>query len=127
MRAFDRFGDYGLVAVMLGVASDTDAAQIRVDTWLMSCRVIGRTFEQYMFGEFVKRSITLGYTRLLGEYIPTQKNSLVEKLFTDVGCERLEPENPGESSLWYALDLLTAELPATSVLAAEKVAANHGS
>ena len=41
VKLADRFGDYGLIAVVLGVAEDDDT--LRLDTWLMSCRAMGRT------------------------------------------------------------------------------------
>ena len=47
----------------------------------MSCRVIGRTVEQFFFGVLVERCRELGYRRIVGEYIPTKKNALVADLY----------------------------------------------
>ena len=44
----DRFGDYGLVGVML-YAFTSDA--LRVDTFLLSCRVLGRGVEHHMVAQ----------------------------------------------------------------------------
>ena len=85
VRIRDRFGDYGLVGRDDRRAGEGDRRRVRVDTWLMSCRVIGRTAEQFFFGEFLERARTLGYRRILGEYIPTKKNALVADLYDRLG------------------------------------------
>jgi FkbH-like protein len=106
LRLADRFGDYGLVAVMLVVpASEASTAEARIDTWLMSCRVIGRTAEQYFLGQIVHRCRSLGFGRLIAEYIPTQKNGLVADLYPGLGFQPLDgPKGHGEAT-FHALDL----------------------
>jgi FkbH-like protein len=81
-RVADRFGDYGLVGVVILVIADES---IEIDTFLMSCRVLGRGVESAILaavGEFarVNRSV-----RMRGRYIPTQKNALVADLYRDHG------------------------------------------
>jgi FkbH-like protein len=111
MRAQDKFGDYGLVAVILGIPLDTDPSTILVDTWLMSCRVLTRTFEHFMFGELIKRSQALGYQNLQGKYIPSAKNELVKDLYLTMGCEPVELS----STNIYTLDFGSSSLPVTWV------------
>ena len=53
---------------------------VQIDTWLMSCRVIGRTVEHFFFGAFLARGRELGYRRAIGEYVPTKKNVLSKRL-----------------------------------------------
>jgi len=89
----DRYGDYGLVAVVLGVAHEADNECIEIDTWLMSCRVIGRTVEQFTLQSFLKLATDRGYQRVRGTYIPTAKNALVEDLYPTMGLERCLPES----------------------------------
>ena len=80
LRVEDRFGDHGLDRRDDRRARGGRAdATLRVDTWLMSCRVIGRTVEEFFVGELLERARRLGYRRILGEYIPTKKNALVER------------------------------------------------
>ena len=112
LRVQDRFGDYGLVSVLIGVPAD-EPDTMRIDTWLMSCRVIGRTVEQFLFGHFMRRSIELGYSRIVGEFIPTKKNALVADLYERLGFSRL----PGgdDSTIGYELILNQAEPPAAFV------------
>ncbi len=111
-RVRDRFGDYGLVAVLLGVPEDADT--IRINTWLMSCRVIGRTVEQLCLREFAEAASGLGFRRILGEFIPTKKNALVADLYDRLGFARVEAAEGAEGTR-YRLDLDGAELPVTYV------------
>jgi FkbH-like protein len=83
LRLADRFGDHGLVAVVLAVP-DEDGT-LRIDTWLMSCRVIARTAEAYVFDKLLRAAIDAGYTRLRGDYLPTPKNVQVASLYADLG------------------------------------------
>lgn len=81
----DKFGDYGLIAVVLGTPEDHSPDALRLDTWLMSCRAMGRTVEHRTLNEIVQRALQAGYTRVLGEYLPTPKNTPVAKLLPDFG------------------------------------------
>jgi predicted enzyme involved in methoxymalonyl-ACP biosynthesis len=89
---------------------DAGGRSLRVDTWLMSCRVIARTVEQAFFSELVRRARDMGVTRLVGEYIPTKKNGQVADLWTRVGATPLPPGD-GELRQWV-LDLDGFEPPA---------------
>jgi FkbH-like protein len=99
VRVADRFGDHGLVAVLFGVPEETagyEAAQtLRVDTWLMSCRVIGRTVEHLSFATLLEAARARGYTRVLGEYLPTAKNAQVADLYAQLGLELLAEDADG--------------------------------
>jgi FkbH-like protein len=84
VRMADRYGDSGLVACVLALP-EPDVRALRIDTWLMSCRVIGRTLEHLTLRELASHATRLGYRRLIGEYIPTAKNQLVARLYEDLG------------------------------------------
>jgi FkbH-like protein len=83
MRASDRFGDSGLTGVLIAVAEGGD---LRVDTWLMSCRVLGRRLDEAMFAALVRYAAENGYGRIIGEHIPTAKNGQVADLYVRLGC-----------------------------------------
>jgi FkbH-like protein len=86
LRLADRFGDAGLVALILGVPlEEASIPTLCLDTWLMSCRVIARTVEEFSINYVVARAKELGYQRLLGEFIPTAKNQLVADLYDRLG------------------------------------------
>ncbi|HEX9595785.1 MAG TPA: hypothetical protein VF982_02805, partial [Anaerolineales bacterium] len=78
----DRFGDNGLISVLLARQQDDT---LEIDTWLMSCRVLKRGVEQYLLNHLVDTARQRGARVLLGEYIPTAKNKLVREHYQDLG------------------------------------------
>jgi FkbH-like protein len=114
VRVEDRFGDHGLIGVLIAVAADDDPRTLRVDTWLMSCRVIGRTVEEFFVAELLRRAGRLGYRRILGEYIPTKKNALVADLYDRMGFRRVEVRPDG--SVHYELAMDQSLQPVTYLL-----------
>ncbi|PZC46140.1 MAG: putative enzyme involved in methoxymalonyl-ACP biosynthesis [Chloroflexi bacterium] len=80
----DRFGDNGLVAL---AAIEASGDAWRIDTFLMSCRVLGRTVETAFFGFLAREARTAGARYLQGKFIPTTKNDLVKDLFKQHGFE----------------------------------------
>ena len=96
LRLRDRLADHGLIAAVVAVPAD-DAFEI--DTWVMSCRVIGRTVERTVLGWLIDTARDRGFRRIIGRYIPTPKNALVSGLFGDLGFER--GPNNGETQTWH--------------------------
>jgi FkbH-like protein len=92
----DRFGDNGLVSVVIG---KRDADCLDIVTWLMSCRVISRRLEEFVLDRLVELARDAGLTRVRGRYIPTKKNGLVAKHYEKLGF-RLSQELPDESTVW---------------------------
>lgn len=94
-RLLDRFGDNGLISVGIGrMQGDT----CDIDTWLMSCRVLGRRVEEAMLAEFVKLASEKGAKELRGRFIPTPKNSMVADHYKKLGFKQIG-ETGGET-LW---------------------------
>ncbi len=89
LRVRDRFGDHGLIGVVLGVPDEDEDGVLRVDTFLMSCRVIGRTVEQYLWARVLARAGELGYRHIRAEFLPTPKNAQVARLYDDFGMVRV--------------------------------------
>jgi FkbH-like protein len=71
-RVRDRFGDNGLVAA--AVAVETTQGVWSIDTFLMSCRVIGRSVETALLAVLERRVHERGGRELIGQYLPTSKN-----------------------------------------------------
>ena len=79
----DKFGDHGLIGLI--ILKQTDQATAFIDTWIMSCRVLKRGMEEFIVNAMVRQARARGLKRLLGEYIPTAKNSMVKNLYGDMG------------------------------------------
>src|SRR5208282_3849255 len=97
MRAGDRFGDSGLTGLLIAIP---EGGGLRVDTWLMSCRVLGRRLEETMFAALVRYAAEHGYTRITGEYISTDKNRQVADLYISLGCAAAGEEGGSRFFLW---------------------------
>lgn len=86
----DRFGEYGLVCVLIGKQSgDT----LFIDTWLMSCRVLKRGLEQFALNRLVVEAKARGIAVLEGEYLPSRKNGMVAQLYPSLGFTSTPQQN----------------------------------
>jgi FkbH-like protein len=95
----DRFGPNGIVGVI--ILSETRAGRWAINTFLMSCRIIGLTVEQ-AFMNFVAAELAAdGAVALTGEYLPTAKNAIVADLYDRLGFVRQHGQQ-------WALDLAQA-------------------
>ncbi|HEY1207454.1 MAG: HAD-IIIC family phosphatase [Bryobacteraceae bacterium] len=95
-RLADRFGDNGLVSVVIGkVRRQT----VEIDLWLMSCRVLKREMEYAMFDALVEECRERGVREILGVYIPSKKNGMVAEHYGALGFSRL-PDGPDGRTLW---------------------------
>jgi FkbH-like protein len=98
-RLTDRFGDNGLIAILMARTENTDAI---IETFLMSCRVLGRGVEQACLNLLASAAQQHGAKRLIGQYRPTEKNSMVRDLYPRLGFTPLaQTEGPAR----FALDL----------------------
>jgi FkbH-like protein len=95
LRLRDRFADHGLVGLMLALRR---ARTLEIDTWLMSCRVLGRTVEATMLQHLFERAEELGCTSVRGVFIPTAKNALAKDVFAKFGFELVG--DSGGSCVW---------------------------
>lgn len=95
LRLRDRYTDHGLVSVMIARQQEH---VLDIDTWLMSCRVIGRTVEATMLEHLCRRATQLGCTTLRGTYSPTQKNVMAADAFAKHGFERVGIN--GRDEIW---------------------------
>ena len=104
IRVRDRFGDHGLVGV--AIARD-EGEQCEVDTFLLSCRVIGRTVETALLAHLAESAAQRGRKRLAGWFLPTKKNAPARDFYSQHGFD--EQETNGSGSLW-TLDLKSSTL-----------------
>jgi FkbH-like protein len=93
-RLADRYDDHGLVGVLLARGDERDEV-LEVDTWLMSCRVLGRTLEATMLHELCLVARERGYGTIAGTYVRTAKNGLVADVFGRHGFELVADDEDG--------------------------------
>jgi len=97
-RLNDRFGDNGLVSVLVGHMS---AETLEIDVWLMSCRVLKREMELAMFDALVEQCQARGVHKIVGVYIPTKKNRMVSGLYGELGFTSREKAQDGRQAWEY--------------------------
>jgi FkbH-like protein len=95
LRLVDRFGDNGIIAIVIGRLQDDQ--DLLIDTWLMSCRVLGRQVEPTTLNLIAEQALRLGARRLIGEFRPTKKNAMVREHYTRLGFTSLTSEASGAS------------------------------
>ena len=81
----DKFGDHGLVSVVIMKKESADT--LFIDTWLMSCRVLKRGMEEFIINKLVAVAKEKGFQKIQAEYIPTPKNSMVKDIYSSMGFE----------------------------------------
>lgn len=110
-RLFDTFGDNGIICVIVCRASGPDTWSI--DTWLMSCRVLGRGVEQAVLAEILKQARARGVTTLIGEYRPTDRNDMVREHYGRLGFKEIERSAQGASRWELSTSVKIEETPMT--------------
>ncbi|MEZ4772382.1 MAG: HAD-IIIC family phosphatase [Bacteroidia bacterium] len=88
----DKFGSYGLISIV--VMKQIDDRSLFIENWLMSCRVMQRGVERFVLNKLVQKAKDMGFERLTGEYLPTDKNNPVENHYQTLGFTK------NEQGLW---------------------------
>ena len=90
--AKDKYGESGLISVIILISNSNE---VKIDTFLMSCRVMGRKLENVILNELMD-VLKVNYTKVHGLYLPTAKNAPVKELYEKLGftliCENPEPK-----------------------------------
>lgn len=100
-RLSDRFGNNGLISVVLG---RVEAQHLHLDLWLMSCRVLKRDMEHAMLDVLVEHARFAGVTTLHGYYLPTKKNGVVADHYKQLGFTQTSADPDSLASSW-SLDI----------------------
>jgi len=79
----DKFGEYGVISIV--ILKKIDSKSVFIDTLIISCRVLKRGMEEFIFNKIVKLAVSEGYNKIIGEYLPTPKNTLVKDIFKEFG------------------------------------------
>ncbi|MDH7975771.1 HAD-IIIC family phosphatase [Sphingomonas sp. AR_OL41] len=110
IRLRDMFGDNGIVSVIIGRRTGDI---VDIDTWLMSCRVLGRGLEQAVLNQIVAEARAFGATQLLGRFVPSARNEMVREHYPKLGFAPVDEKADG-ATLW-SLDLTTFKPRATHI------------
>ncbi len=85
----DKFTEYGIISCIVLRKAPKDPAlnedDCFIENWCMSCRVLKRGVEEWAFKRIKEEAASLGCRRIVGEYIRTKKNGMVEGLFASLG------------------------------------------
>ncbi|MHA1786401.1 MAG: HAD-IIIC family phosphatase [Candidatus Helarchaeota archaeon] len=104
LKVKDRFGDEGIVGVAILKISEKEWT---IDSFLMSCRVIGRKIEIAFLWKIIQDAMLAETEYLKGIFVRTKKNDLVSNFYKDFGF-RLITENENESE--WILDLKNVKI-----------------
>jgi FkbH-like protein len=107
LRLRDKFGDNGLISVVLARPdADWPADELLIDTWLMSCRVLGRQVEEAALGVVATAAARAGAKALIGHYRPNPRNAMVASHYGRLGfvpCHPPQGAEPGAGFWRYDL------------------------
>jgi FkbH-like protein len=103
----DRFGDNGLISIVLGRIDASESSHrpvLHLDLWLMSCRVLKREMEIAMLDGMAERARDKGISTLIGYYIPTAKNGIVADHYEKLGFALVSRDEQSNATTW-SLDI----------------------
>jgi len=113
VRLCDIFGDNGMISVI--ICRRQAKCVWKIDTWLMSCRVLGRRVEQMVLREILEHARRRGICRLIGTYRPTGRNKLVEDHYSKLGFSLIRCYADGTTVSELDVDSAAVEAPAARV------------
>jgi FkbH-like protein len=105
IRLQDKFGDSGLIGVAITHEKD---GVCEIDTFLMSCRVIGRTVEAAFLAWIAEKAIGKGKKRLIGRFIPTKANAMAREFYPSHG---FTCASEGDDGFCWEFDLTRGVIP----------------
>jgi FkbH-like protein len=99
MSLKDTFGDSGLICIIILNVSET----VVIDEFLMSCRVLNRGVEAFVMNTIFELARRRGANSVVGSYVPTPKNGMVQNFYSGFGFALVEEKVLGETT--WQLDL----------------------
>ena len=95
----DKFGDNGVVSIVIGHIEGTNNDELHMELWLMSCRVLKRDMEYAMMDELVEKAKAAGIKKIFGYYYPTAKNAMVKDFYAQQGFSKIKEDVAG-NTVW---------------------------
>jgi FkbH-like protein len=103
LRLKDRFGDNGIISLLIGRRNPE--GDLEMDTWLMSCRVLGREVEKAALDLVVTHAQRLGMRKIIGQYRPTAKNAIVKDMYQRFGFSCCHHDQDEAGYTRWSLDI----------------------
>jgi len=95
LRLQDRFGDYGITGAAIAFV---EKQSLHIDTFLMSCRIIGRGVEDALLAFLCQLARQRGHDRIVGFYRPSAKNQQTATFYERLGFAMIsENQTPPQS------------------------------
>ena len=95
----DKFGDNGVVSVVIGKIDGAQKQELHLALWIMSCRVLKRDMEFAMMDMLIEKAKEHGITTIFGYYYPTEKNGMVRDFYRTQGFEKITEDQEG-NTVW---------------------------
>ena len=86
VKVSDKFGDNGITGTYIIEKKDND--EWIIDTFLLSCRIMGRGVEEIMMNQIIEKARSSGIKKIKGEFIPTAKNKPAENFYEKLGFKK---------------------------------------
>lgn len=100
----DKFGDNGVVSIVIGRIDGPDRDELHMELWLMSCRVLKRDMEYAMMDELVAKAKAIGIKKIIGYYYPTAKNAMVKDFYSLQGFSKIKEDEEGNTTWEFLID-----------------------
>ena len=112
VRLADSFGDNGMISVV--ICREREPGTWEIDTWLMSCRVLGRRVQEMVLQEMLRHANQNGIQTLIGTYKPSERNKMVEEHYPLLGFKPAGSSSDGSTT--WELDVTSAEVKGAPML-----------
>lgn len=99
----DKFGDNGVVSIVIGKIAGACQDELHMELWLMSCRVLKREMEFAMMDELVEKARAAGIKKIVGYYYPTAKNVMVKDFYALQGFDKKSEDEEGNTVWEYII------------------------
>jgi FkbH-like protein len=118
-RLIDCYGDNGLIGLLVAGPAAGESSTWEIDSFLMSCRVLGRKAEEFMLVDLLTAAKRQNIERVRARYIPTQKNGMVADIYAQFGFQSETLTDNGEAT--FIWDLNVQQVPAVRFVRGEFV------
>ena len=104
-KLVDKYGDNGVVSLIIGKIDSENRDVLHINLWLMSCRVLKRDMEYAMMDELVIKAQEQGIKKIIGYYYPTEKNAMVKDFYNLLGFNETKKDGAGNTIYEYIVPL----------------------